>query len=221
MATARAGRQTPHPAGADGDGPRTHRGQGVAGLQIQEITAQADIAFGSFHSYFASKEEFLEAVITESLSDFASSTITNVSEDTDPAEAMAVACLRVTRLAFDEPDFARLIVNISHSGALFGDAVHPYVRVAIERGVECGRFVVADIEVTLTAVIGGAFALIREILNGRHGSHAPVAFTDHVYVIGHARPRGQGGHRPSPSQPESGRITTRAGSVLGTPTRCC
>ena len=154
--------------------------KGIAGLRIQEITEQADIALGSFYNYFGSKEELLEAVITESLSDLASAVITDVDEDTDPAEVVALANLRVIRLAYDEPDFARLIVNIGHSEALFGHAVHPHARIAVERGIESGRFVVPDIEVLLTAVIGGAFALIREILDGRHGEYAHAAFARHV-----------------------------------------
>lgn len=154
--------------------------KGVAGLRIQEITEEADVALGSFYNYFHSKEHFLEAVITESLSDLASAIITNIDDETDPAEVVALANLRVIRLAYDEPDFARLIVNIGHSEALFGDAVHPHARIAVERGIESGRFVVADVEVLLTAVIGGAFALIREILDGKHGPNAHVAFARHV-----------------------------------------
>jgi AcrR family transcriptional regulator len=154
--------------------------KGVAGLRIQEITEEADVALGSFYNYFQSKEELLEAVITESLSDLTSTIIANVDDDTDPAEVVALANLRVIRLAYDEPDFARLIVNIGHSEALFGDAVHPHARIAVERGIESGRFDVADVEVLLTGVIGGAFALIREILDGRHGSNAHEAFARHV-----------------------------------------
>jgi AcrR family transcriptional regulator len=154
--------------------------KGVAGLRIQDITEQADIALGGFYNYFSSKEELLEAVITESLSELALATITGVDDDTDPAEVVALANLRVIRLAYDEPDFARLIVNIGHSEALFGEAVHPYARTAVQRGIAGGRFVVPDIEVLLTAVIGGAFALIREILDGRHGPHADQAFARHI-----------------------------------------
>jgi AcrR family transcriptional regulator len=154
--------------------------KGVPGLRIQEITEEADIALGSFYNYFSSKEDFLEAVITESLSDLASATISNVDDATDPADVVALANLRVIQLAYVEPDFARLIVNIGHSEALFGAAVHPHARVAVERGIASGRFVVADLEVLLTAVIGGAFALIREILDGRHGPHAEQAFARYV-----------------------------------------
>ena len=154
--------------------------KGVAGLRIQDITEEADIALGGFYNYFSSKEELLEAVITESLSDLTAAMIANVDDNTDPAEVVAQANLRVIRLAYDEPDFARLIVNIGHAEALFGDAVHPYARIAVQRGIESGRFVVSDIEVLLTAVIGGAFALIREILDGRHGAHAHHAFARYV-----------------------------------------
>ncbi len=156
--------------------------KGVAGLRIQEVTEHADIALGSFYNYFPSKEEFLAAVITESLSQLAAATIARVEDHEDPAVTVALANLRVIRLAYDEPDFARLIVNIGHSEALFGDAVHPHARIAVERGMDSGRFVVADIEVLLTAVIGGAFALIREILDGRHGAHAHEAFAQHVLM---------------------------------------
>ncbi|WP_235624659.1 TetR/AcrR family transcriptional regulator, partial [Mycobacteroides abscessus] len=153
--------------------------KGVPGLRIQEITDEADIALGSFYNYFDSKEAFLEAVITESLSELASAIIGNADNETDPAEVVALACLRVVRLAQTEPDFARLIVNISHSEAVFGGALHPHARVAVERGIDSGRFVVADVEVLLTTVIGGAFALIGQILDGKHGARAEQAFTRH------------------------------------------
>ncbi|WP_163749813.1 TetR/AcrR family transcriptional regulator [Mycolicibacterium helvum] len=154
--------------------------KGVPGLRIQEVTEQADIALGSFYNYFSSKETFLEAVITESLSDLTSTTISNIDEDTDPAIVVASATLQVIKLAYDEPDFARLIVNIGHSEALFGAAVHPHARIAVERGIASRRFVVPDIGVLLTSVIGGTFALIREILDGQHGPHAERAFAQYV-----------------------------------------
>jgi hypothetical protein len=93
---------------------------------------------------------------------------------------VANGCLLVIRLADRDPDFARLIVNLSHAETLFAAAMGPYARVAVERGMQTGRFVVVDIEVTLTAVIGGAFALIRDILEGRQGGAAANAFAKHV-----------------------------------------
>lgn len=153
--------------------------KGVAGLRIQEITETADVALGSFYNYYESKDEFLEAIITESLSELAATTIGAAEDTVDPADVVALACVRIIRLAYDEPDFARLVANIGHSDALFGRALHPYAREAVERGMASGRFVVPVIEVLLTAVIGGSFALIREILDGRHGAYAAEAYARH------------------------------------------
>jgi AcrR family transcriptional regulator len=154
--------------------------RGVAGLRIQEITELADVALGSFYNHFATKDDLVEAVVSEILVDLAATTVDEPWGDTDPAEMVASANLRFIRLAYDDPDFARLVINLGHADALFGAAVQPYARIAVERGVASGRFVVADIEVTLAAVIGGAFALIREVLDGRHKRGAERAFARHV-----------------------------------------
>lgn len=153
---------------------------GVVGLRVQDVTERADVALGSFYNYFASKDVLVEAVISETLSDLAAETVTGLDDDADPAETVATAILRVVGMARREPDLARLIVNIAHSEALFSDALQPPARLAVERGIVSGRFVVANVEVLLTAVIGGAFALIREILDGRHSPHAEEAFARHA-----------------------------------------
>ena len=175
---------------------------GVSGLRVQDVTERADIALGSFYNYFDSKDALLEAVISETLSAMAAATVADVDETTDPADAVAMANLRVVGLARSEPDLARLIVNIAHSESMFGDAVHPHARLAVERGIAGGRFIVADVEVLLTAVIGGAFALIRETLDGRHGPQAEVAFARHVLASLGLRPE------------EALEVVTRAGQAI-------
>ncbi|MEH3141275.1 MAG: TetR/AcrR family transcriptional regulator [Mycobacterium kyogaense] len=154
--------------------------KGVAKLRIQDVTESADVALGSFYNYFDSKEAFLEAIFTESLQELAATVVTDEKESVDPAEVVALGCLRIIDLANVDPDFARLVANIGHSDALFGRALHPYARVAIERGLESGRFVTPDISVLLTSVIGGAFALIREILESRLDTHPERAFAQQV-----------------------------------------
>jgi len=153
--------------------------RGVSGLRIQEITERADIALGSFYNYFPAKEDLVEAVVAESLSTLAAATLPSEWEDADPAEVVAAAILRVVRLAFDDPDFARLVVNLAHADDLFLAATHPYARIALERGIADDRFEVVDIEVALTAIIGAAFALIDNesvyLLEGDLGSVKKLA----------------------------------------------
>lgn len=154
--------------------------RGVSGLRIQEITQRADVALGSFYNHFSSKEELVEVVVSEILTEVSAATIPDTASHVDPAEIVAGAIIRFMRLADRDPEFARLLVNLNHADVLFATAVYPYARIALERGLGTGRFAVVDIEVTLTAIMGAAFALIREILEGHQTTDVDKAFSQHV-----------------------------------------
>jgi AcrR family transcriptional regulator len=154
--------------------------KGVAGLRIGELTEHADVALGSFYNYFSSKEELVEAVVSESLATLAETIVMQAPEGEDPAVPASVAIRRFVRLAYDDPDFARLVVNLSHADTLFVTAVHPYARVALERGIDSGRFLIRDLEVALVTLVGGAIGLIRSILDGHHEDGAEITYADIV-----------------------------------------
>ena len=80
--------------------------------------------------------------------------------------ATARASRRVVRLAFDDAEFAGLLVNLDHADVLFEKAMYPYARDVLASGVESGRFDTPDTEVTLNLIIGGSMSLIRAILAG-------------------------------------------------------
>jgi AcrR family transcriptional regulator len=151
--------------------------KGVAGLRIQEITEQADVALGSFYNYFATKEELVEAVVAESLMELGATTVPD-DETQDPAVTASAAIQRVVRLAFDEPDFARLVVNLNHADTLFPSAFHPFARQVVERGVKAKRFETPDIEISVNLIVGGSLSLIRAVLDGTHEEGAEVAHAE-------------------------------------------
>ncbi|WP_320671849.1 TetR/AcrR family transcriptional regulator [Patulibacter defluvii] len=146
--------------------------KGVAGLRISEITEAADVALGSFYNHFKSKEELVEAIVSESLEALAAAVVDEAPADADPAILVSVANRRFVRLAYDDPEFARLLVNLSHADALFAAATHPFGRIALDRGVASGRFEISDVDVTLTVLVGGALTLMRSLLEGHHGPDA-------------------------------------------------
>ncbi|MFE3056936.1 TetR/AcrR family transcriptional regulator [Nocardia sp. NPDC059239] len=154
--------------------------RGVAGLRIHEITERADVALGSFYNHFASKGELVDAVLGETLAELAASSVPEADIDADPATVVVGAIVRFMRLADTDPDFAQLLVNLNHAEALFLRSIHPYARTAVERGIASRRFVVVDIEVTVSAVMGAALALIREILAGHKTPQDDRAFSLHV-----------------------------------------
>jgi AcrR family transcriptional regulator len=149
--------------------------KGVAGLRISEITESADVALGSFYNHFESKDDLVEAIVTESLEALAAA-VAEGEPGQDPAELVAAAIRRFVRLAYDDPEFARLLVRLNHADALFAEAVSPYARGALQGALDAGRLRVPDIDVALTFIVSGSMGMLRTIVDGRHGPDADVAF---------------------------------------------
>ena len=150
----------------------------VSGLRINEITERADVALGSFYNYFESKEDIVETVVSESLRDLAEAVATKTTDDQDPAELVSLAIRRFVRLAYDDAGFARLVVHLNHADALFASAVHPAARGAVEAGITSGRFQVTDLEVAVTAIVGGSLALMRAIVDDQLPAGAETAYAE-------------------------------------------
>jgi AcrR family transcriptional regulator len=150
--------------------------KGVAGLRIQEITERADVALGSFYNHFDSKEAIVEAVIADSLQGITETLAANPVEDA--AELVSIAVRRFDGLAYSDPEFASVVVHLNHADALFGVAVHPAARTAVQRGIDEGRFDVPDLEVAVTAILGGSLAIMRAIVDGRLGKNAEKKYAE-------------------------------------------
>ena len=140
---------------------------GVANLRVGEITERADVGRGSFYNHFDSKDDVVAAVVRDSLEELATAVLTAVVDAADDAAVGASAAdRRFLRLAYDDPAFARLVVQLGSADTLFIEAVRPYARAALERGVATGRFRVTNLDVVLTMLAASAIALIRTMLEG-------------------------------------------------------
>jgi AcrR family transcriptional regulator len=154
--------------------------KGVTGLRVSEITQRAGVALGSFYNHFASKDELAAVVIEDALRALTESLTARLTRDHSPVEIVASAIRRFVALADDDPEFARLIVQIDTAEALMAASVFPEGRRALSVGVASGHFMIDDIENTLITVLGGACALMRAILDGRLGPHAELQFAEHT-----------------------------------------
>jgi AcrR family transcriptional regulator len=149
--------------------------RGVEGLRLREIADRADIGFGSFYNHFASKEELVAAVAAESIGVAIDSIVASASEDEDPAVTAAAAHRAFIRLAYDDPQLARLMVNIDHADAVLETASLPYLSSVLARGVQTGRFRGVEVDVAATFIVGATITVMRGILDGRLGADADAA----------------------------------------------
>jgi AcrR family transcriptional regulator len=176
---------------ADPRRPRTRRAlldagrrliaqKGVATLRISHITEEANVALGSFYNHFATKEELVEAVLSETLASLAAEIVSDETTHDDIGVVAITALRRFVRLAYDDPQFSRVLVNMRHSEELFLDAITPYASGVLERATRERAFVVEDIDVACAAVLAGALAIMRKIIDGGLGPDADVALAQLV-----------------------------------------
>jgi AcrR family transcriptional regulator len=152
--------------------------QGLTGLQTTEITRRAGVSPGSFYNHFSSKDELIEAVIADALASLTIAMTTKRAPEQDPAEIISDSMRRFIGMVDDDPELARLVVQLDRADALMAAVVYPEGRRALQDGIDRGRFTDIDIETTLISVLGGALALMRAMLAGMIGTDAAPRFTE-------------------------------------------
>jgi len=149
--------------------------KGVANLRIAELTGEAGVALGSFQNHFASKDELVEVVVRDAVQTLAAEIVdTPAAREGEPAAVAIAALRRFVRLAYEDPDFCRLLVNLSSGEELFVEAIRPYAQTALDRAVEAGAFEIEDMDIAVTSIVAGALAVIRRILDDQVGPDADV-----------------------------------------------
>jgi AcrR family transcriptional regulator len=146
--------------------------QGAAELRIGDITAAADLGFGTFYNYFDSKDAIVGAVLTDVMASAATAIGSRALEFDDPAETAAFSYRRFVCFARDEPELAAVLTQLAGAEDLFENSLLPYARKTLERGRDSGRFQVEDVELCLTSIAAAAFAAIKGVLSGRVGAGA-------------------------------------------------
>lgn len=148
--------------------------RGVDALRVSDVTKRADVAFGTFYNQFKTKDDIVEAVVAETIVGLAHS-VEESAEFGDPAEALVASTRAIVRIAYDDPPLARLLVKLEQAETRFERIIRPQAGALLERGVADGRFIIDDLETTLTMSIAAAFEVIRGILAGRLGDRADFA----------------------------------------------
>lgn len=141
--------------------------KGVDAATVAEITAEADLALGTFYNYFDSKEAVLEGVVAELLTMHGDDIDAFTATIPDPAVVMATALRHSLRRATADPIWAGFLVRNPRAGDMLSEHLGHRARRDIARGVTEGRFEVPDIDAALTALGGLLLAGIKESLSSQ------------------------------------------------------
>jgi AcrR family transcriptional regulator len=140
---------------------------GPDAVTIAAVTERADVGFGTFYGYFASKEQLLEALIADALERLGSENDALTAGLSDPAEVVVVAILNTLGLVMREPELAGVVVRVAYSSDdSFWVALRGRLLRDVRRGVEAGRFV-PEAERLAPVLMGGALiAAMRALVEG-------------------------------------------------------
>jgi AcrR family transcriptional regulator len=147
-------------------------GRGVERTTIAEIAGHADIAIGSFYNYFSTKDELLDALIEETLSEQLRLLQVRQADVSDPAEKISIAHRHLVRVARTDSDWARLLVRLEFPRRVAWSVLGDGARRALRAGIQAGRFRVANPTLALNASVGALFAVIHAQLVGEGSRNA-------------------------------------------------
>jgi AcrR family transcriptional regulator len=140
--------------------------QGVEATTIAEITERADVGFGSFYNHFESKDEIADVVAAEIVTARGAALAALRPQLSDPAEMVSVAHRHFVGLARRDLVWGWLLIRLGAAYRIADGALAGYARDDITRGIEGGRFDVADPELALEATGGALVAVMRAVLDG-------------------------------------------------------
>ncbi len=161
-------------------GQRLFGEQGFDATTVAEIAEDADVAIGSLYNYFATKDELLAALLEETLlAQLGRMQARRVGVE-DPAEAISVAHRHFVRVAWEEPEWARLLVRLDVPYRVTDNVLSKPALRDLRAGIDAGRFQVVDPPLSLRASGGALIAVMHAVLLGELGEQADCEHAEGV-----------------------------------------
>ena len=132
---------------------------------VDDFTAEAGVARGTFYNYFDGREDLLVAVATLAAERMEAQRMLSQGL-ADPAERMACALRSYIRQAAADPPWGWVIVRIALVAAPLGPAMRANLARDLADGVAAGRFVVPSMQAAQDLVLGAGILGMRSVLRG-------------------------------------------------------
>lgn len=138
--------------------------RGFANVSVDEITARAGVAKGTFYNHFADKADMANHIALEIRTGLKERIGQMKSVSADPARHLAIAMSLFLLLAHEQPNRAFILVSLINDPTDVNSPMNTPVRLTLQNGEISGRFRVASIEASLIVVIGVVSAGIRNLI---------------------------------------------------------
>ena len=137
---------------------------GFANVSVDEITARAGVAKGTFYNHFSDKADLANHIALEIRRGLRERIGHMKSTSSDPARHLAIAMSLFLFLALEQPNRALILASLINDPTDVDSPMNAPVRLTLQNGEASGRFKLASIEASLVMVIGVVFAGIRNLI---------------------------------------------------------
>jgi AcrR family transcriptional regulator len=160
---------------------------GVEAGTIQEITAVAGVANGTFYNYFQTKEEIMEAAAVAVGVDYCKRIAASYAHIPDGAERMSIGGRRYMVMALEQPELARFMISVAGFSPVWAVQVEPFIRADLTLGIKQKRFHIASVPAAMDMITGTNYAAINSLLAGKAGkSHVAAVSASILRGLGMA-----------------------------------
>ncbi len=139
----------------------------IESITIADITARADVGFGSFYNHFESKEAILEATTEREAQRLQEMIGALLATEQDVAVRLAVAVRYIARLTLDDPMWRWLFRHSAYGFLAIRRATGPAFERDLDEGKRAGRFAFDNIASATEFVFGGMLAVFGAAVSGR------------------------------------------------------
>ena len=142
---------------------------GSGGLSIQDITAEAGLANGTFYNYFRSREEIVEATVVPLIQRL----VQRVAGDgpiEDPAQRLAIGVRAFISNAVADPTWAAALLRIWGAGPSLPRRAGARVLSDLRAAQKKRRLRIPDEGAALDLIQGTVIASIRSVIEGSAGA---------------------------------------------------
>ncbi|MEO0367848.1 MAG: TetR/AcrR family transcriptional regulator [Pseudomonadota bacterium] len=155
---------------------RTVMGQkGADAVPISDITDAAGLGKGSFYNHFSSREELIEAVFEETVTELGSEIQSLGESMDDPAERLAFTIRYAMTRSLEDEETARFFVRGDSGRGMIGRHIEPSGWRDVHHGMASGRFQCDDLGVLGAIIAGGSEAIMRGVIEGELSSSESIS----------------------------------------------
>ena len=126
---------------------------------IATVTAAAGIGLGSFYNHFSSRDELFQHAGDEALDQLGQILDELAPDGGDPAEDFARSFRLMGRLHRRHPEMSKVILRTAPPRLPRAYGISTRLRRDIRLGMDSGRFLVSDLDVAVSTIIGAGLAL--------------------------------------------------------------